>query len=164
MVFCKGYTQNNVCCTNEVFKEDMCKLHHKKRYDECSVCMDNMYVQEKLACGHTFCKNCIYKWKGETCPLCRSIMFFVNHNKEVTLEIMQTYVKKTDEKIRCNTLDEHSLQEALKLFMENTWAHVYDNNFTEILFEYVAYGLQLNPKSFKKLSKILEATSLRLSK
>ena len=161
--FCKGSTQSNVCCTNAVFADGLCKLHHKKSYTECSICMDDMHVREKLACGHEFCKNCIYKWKGDSCPLCRSIMFFINHNKEVTMEIVETHIKKIDEKINLKILDEESLHETIQLLSENMWIYTYDTSYIDILFEYVEQGLQMNPKGFKKKKKIMQATILKLN-
>lgn len=39
----------------------------------CTICLDNIEDEKKLKCGHSFCKNCILKWKKEsnTCPICR---------------------------------------------------------------------------------------------
>jgi hypothetical protein len=161
--FCKGYTQHNVCCTNSVASDGICKMHCKKSYDECSICLDDMHVKEKLGCGHTFCKNCIYKWKGTTCPLCRSEMFFINHNKDILLENIEIHIKKIDEKIDMGTIDEDSLHKTIQLLVENMWIHSYDKSYIEILSEYVSCGLRLNPKCFKKQHKIFQATVLRLS-
>jgi len=90
-------------------------------------------------------------------------MFFINHNKEVTMEIVETHIKKIDEKINLKILDEESLHETIQLLSENMWIYTYDTSYIDILFEYVEQGLQMNPKGFKKKKKIMQATILKLN-
>lgn len=46
-------------------------------YHECSVCKDN-FADSPLACKHSFCFECLEKWKDEqekkSCPLCRAAL------------------------------------------------------------------------------------------
>ena len=39
----------------------------------CIFCQDTFYDPTRLGCGHTYCKECISKWKksNTTCPICR---------------------------------------------------------------------------------------------
>lgn len=41
--------------------------------ENCSICMDTLLNEEKLFCGHSFCKECIGEWLSQNhgCPLCR---------------------------------------------------------------------------------------------
>lgn len=121
-----------------------------------------MFVKEKLVCGHVFCKNCIYAWKGSTCPLCRSPMFFIVYNKKITLKNIRIHVSNTDEKIKAGGIDEKNLYEMIQTLIDKMWLYAYDKKYLEIIFEYVSYGLQLNPKLFKKHQKILRVMAYRL--
>ena len=48
----------------------LCHLHR----DECSICLCTADKDsEKLRCGHTFCRTCIFEWliEKQSCPCCR---------------------------------------------------------------------------------------------
>ena len=40
--------------------------------DECAICLEDLYNNIKLDCGHEFHLNCITKIHNNLCPLCRS--------------------------------------------------------------------------------------------
>jgi hypothetical protein len=159
---CKAFTQSNICCTNTACQDGVCKMHSKKTYDECSICYDNMFVKETLACGHSFCKHCIYKWKGNTCPLCRSIMFYVNHKKESLIDVAQHNISIIDEQLRTNTLNEECFELVMNFFAQNMWLYYYDMSYLDILFEYTTYSLKNRLKHCNRHFKIMKAISANL--
>lgn len=159
--FCKGFTQKNICCTNRADTDQTCMMH-KKKYDECCICMDDMFVKEKLVCGHSFCKNCIYAWKSNTCPLCRSPLFFIAHNKKIIIDTIELRISNTDEKIRDGTIDEKTLRETIHELMNKMWLYAYDKKYLEIIYEYLSHGLRMNKKLFLKQFKILRVMAYRL--
>jgi len=56
---------------------------------ECSICNDILYKPVTIACGHTFCKDCLLQFLRQKpiCPLCRSPTFLQTHtlNENITL-------------------------------------------------------------------------------
>jgi hypothetical protein len=46
----------------------------------CSICLDNIHENDdnelkiETICNHNFHKNCLDKWKKNTCPNCRSFL------------------------------------------------------------------------------------------
>ena len=44
--------------------------------DKCPICMDEFNKEEKLSCGHSFCKDCLRRSvesMGATCPVCKDV-------------------------------------------------------------------------------------------
>ena len=44
--------------------------------DKCPICMDDFTNEEKLSCGHSFCKDCLRRSvesMGATCPVCKDV-------------------------------------------------------------------------------------------
>ncbi|KAJ2779711.1 E3 ubiquitin ligase [Coemansia javaensis] len=41
---------------------------------QCSICLDTLAQPHSLACGHTFCQECLVQWLGQSkqCPACRA--------------------------------------------------------------------------------------------
>ena len=161
---CNAFTQKNLCCTNTAHKNGLCKIHSKKTYDECSICYDNMYVKETLACGHSFCRNCIYKWKGNTCPMCRSIMFYIVHQRDTRLDLVKHLIDTIDEQFKTNTVDEHFLLIVLNMLNENIWIYYYDSSYLDILFEYTSYSLRNQIVGWEKQFKMMKSISMKLSR
>jgi hypothetical protein len=154
---CQAITQRNFPCTNIGSCDGrLCKRHNKKIYKECSICMDNMYVEEKLACGHTFCNGCIYRWKGNECPLCRSIMWYIIHRKETLLTEAAKNVAQIEYDIEDNLLISTDLFFVINFILNNTWMEVYDVYLIDILPKLVSIGMNVNPKLFKKQEIILK--------
>ena len=73
-MYCRGYTKTNFPCL-QIVSGKYC-VHHKKQYDMCSICYDDIVHPMRLQCNHLFCRNCIMKYEANTtellrCPLCR---------------------------------------------------------------------------------------------
>jgi hypothetical protein len=161
---CTAFTQRNSCCANLAHENGLCRIHSKKAYDECSICYDNMYVKETLYCGHSFCRNCIYKWKGSTCPMCRSIMFYVINQRNAKLNYATYHIKIIDDQIKVNILDEKFFKQFLIFLNENIWMYYYDSSYLDILFDYTSYILKNQIYGWKKQFKIMQSISMRLSR
>lgn len=161
---CNAFTQKNSCCTNVAHKNGLCKIHLKKTYDECSICYDNMYVKETLSCGHSFCRNCIYKWKGTTCPMCRSMMFNVINQRDVKLDYTIHNIKILDDQLRTNILDETFFIHFLNFLNENMWIYYYDTSYIDILFEYTSYSIRNRIVGWNRQFKMTKIISMRLSR
>ena len=41
-------------------------------YRKCCLCEESMKSYEVIDCGHSICKECIYKLRKNECPVCRS--------------------------------------------------------------------------------------------
>tara|TARA_B100000405_G_scaffold302762_1_gene266963 strand:+ start:5439 stop:6131 length:693 start_codon:yes stop_codon:yes gene_type:complete len=162
--FCKGYMQNNTCCTFDA-KDGLCKMHKKKHYQECNICFDNMYVKQRLVCGHEFCRNCIYKWAGEEkgCPICRTSMVFTNYSKAAYIQKVKDLVycidqyvqdiKWTDASRWLNAIEDE-IYDCVTLMVTNEWMMHCTEDYKRVLSTYIGYGNQINEKRFRKLTKI----------
>ena len=67
-------------CTAHTCAGKRCKLtgsplcHIHTDGPQCAICLNNVEKDsEKLGCGHTFCRTCIFEWliEKKTCPCCR---------------------------------------------------------------------------------------------
>lgn len=160
---CNALTQKNVCCTNTAHANGLCGMHSKKAYDECSICYDNMYVKETLACGHSFCRNCIYKWKGNTCPMCRSIMFHIVHQRDAKLDYAEYVIDTMDSQLKTNMVNEEFFIHVLDFLNENMWIYYYDRSYLDILLEYTSYILRNQIVGWNRQFKLTKSISMRLS-
>ena len=73
-MYCNGYTKTNFPCL-QIVSGKYC-VHHKKQYETCSICYDDIVQPMRLKCNHLFCRNCIMKYEANSlgllaCPLCR---------------------------------------------------------------------------------------------
>jgi hypothetical protein len=52
---------------------DFCNFHVDQN-ENCSICLNPVYKNITLECGHKFCQECIYTWmhKNPSCPNCRT--------------------------------------------------------------------------------------------
>tara|TARA_Y100000992_G_C21273719_1_gene498549 strand:- start:1205 stop:1750 length:546 start_codon:yes stop_codon:yes gene_type:complete len=59
-------------CSISMFEPEN-KILNKNDKKECSICLGEMIVKERLFCGHFFHKKCIASWcnSSKTCPICR---------------------------------------------------------------------------------------------
>ena len=132
---CEAYTQWNRRCGLQVDScSNFCRRHEKKSYSTCEICYNNMYVPTKLACGHTFCKNCIYRWssRGSSCPMCRKDMFFINHSKDVIIKRAQRHIRNFDlTNPSCRDIDETC--ETIEFLLQNEWLDAFDKEYKDIL-------------------------------
>ena len=48
-----------------------CYVYDYEHEENCSICLENNYVWEKLECGHCFHDHCLNKLTKYRCPLCR---------------------------------------------------------------------------------------------
>ena len=161
---CNAFTQKNLCCTNVVHENGLCRMHSKKTYDECSICYDNIYVKETLSCGHSFCRNCIYKWKGTTCPMCRSIMFYIINQRDAKINYATYNIKILDEQLKANIHDVNFFIHVMDFLNQNIWIYYYDGSYLDILLEYTSYSLKNQIVGWKKQFKIMKSISMRLSR
>lgn len=55
----------------------------KPTTEQCTICMDSITNMDTLACGHSFCKQCIDTWlsSNDRCPLCRKNPVFAEFKK-----------------------------------------------------------------------------------
>lgn len=69
----KGHLENKEKNSIQYINEE---IYHTQ-YD-CSICIDNILLKNlhTTSCGHTFHKECIYKWirKTNNCPNCRNFL------------------------------------------------------------------------------------------
>ena len=162
---CKGYMQNNTCCTYVAAEGGLCKMHGRKQYAECNICFDNMYVKQRLVCGHEFCRNCIYKWAGEdkTCPICRSSMVFTNHSKDTYIDAVKQMVYSIDQYVQdikwkdamhWLSAIEEEVYDCVNLMVSNEWMMHCTDDYKTVLSTYIGYGERINEKRFRKLGKI----------
>ena len=164
MNYCKGFTKTGTCCTRSAADgDDLCKIHRNMVLEECSICLDKMFVKQDLNCGHSFCKNCIYKWDGETCPMCRKEMDFITYNKETIIVSLQQNIKLIDEYIENKTfhLLEKTIDNVVDTMLKNVWIHYYDKAFIDILMEFIEVGMKMNKYVFKSYSKVLNSLMSR---
>ena len=164
---CSAYTKwNRRCCLGVEEGEEFCKRHKKMSFNTCGICYGNMYCEVKLACNHIFCRNCIYHWsnKGDSCPLCRKVMFYVNHSRDVIIKKASNMISKADGLIRhAHGFDEKFMTEVLEYLLENEWLKTFDVQYKSIMEGYVQFALE-NVKGnkrkttkFSNLRKIIES-------
>lgn len=65
-----------ICKCGSLCKDnkDQCKkcwVYDYEHEEDCSICMENNYIWEKLDCGHCFHKHCLKRLTKFKCPLCR---------------------------------------------------------------------------------------------
>jgi len=88
-LYCVAKTKKGGVCKNKSYNKGVyCKLHHKQfgleKPDDCSVCMESLEnVEYPLRCGHWIHKECLLKWKEDTCPMCRSPIKFTVKEKRI---------------------------------------------------------------------------------
>ena len=156
MQFCKGFTNNHLPCTRKASIDCYCKTHSKNSREDCAICIDRLFDEEKLTCGHKFCRNCIYKWEEGSCPMCRKPMVFINHNKSVIIEDIKKNIESIDDDQRSGNCDPGYMLRTLDILVENSWLKFYDEKYVDIMVEYVAVCKEIDCKKFRKYSKILE--------
>lgn len=164
--YCKGFTKKGTCCTRMVGVKDnsgLCKVHKDMVLEECSICLDKMFVKQDLTCGHSFCKNCIYKWDGETCPMCRKDMPFITHNKDTIFANLQKNISLIDECIENRTVSqlENTLNEVVDTMLKNVWIQYYERAYIDMLMEFIEIGLKMKESVFKSYSKVLDSLMSR---
>jgi hypothetical protein len=163
--YCEAITQLNMSCANSVCgSQVLCKMHRKNKYEECEICMDNMYIKERLACGHIFCKSCIYKWKGKECPKCRSTMFFQIHQKHILLKKANIYITKFDDQMLNDNVNIDELFEGITFLLQNSWIYVYDKSYKQIIIEYMNYGLTKNKLRFSRKNNSMKSMIKNITK
>lgn len=73
--------RNRRCLKKKCTESEFCTIHNLDYCRQiplildCSICQDEAINPLKLVkCGHTFCKECIYKWlpRKDNCPYCRT--------------------------------------------------------------------------------------------
>lgn len=142
---CSAYTKwNRRCCLHVEEGGEFCKRHKKMKFNTCDICYGNMYCETKLACNHSFCTNCIYKWsnKGDSCPICRKVMFYVNHSREVKIRRATDMIYKADHLLSVDGgFDEKFMTEVLEYLLENEWLESFDRQYKNILENYTSYCL-----------------------
>lgn len=69
-MFCKAITTSGTPCVRHVTCGRPYCGAHRRRYQKCPICYEDMQAKKVLACGHTFCVTCLCKC-DRACPLCR---------------------------------------------------------------------------------------------
>lgn len=154
---CAAYTKwNRRCCLGVEKGSEFCKRHTKMSFNTCDICYGNMYCEVKLSCDHSFCRNCIYKWsnKGDSCPLCRKLMFYVNHSRDVIIKKAANLIMKADHLLQHKFgFDEKTMTDVLEYLLENEWLKSFDPQYKSILESYVDYSIEKLEGENKKLRK-----------
>lgn len=154
---CAAYTKwNRRCCLNVEQGREFCKRHAKMTFNTCDICYGNMYCEVKLSCNHSFCRNCIYKWsnKGDSCPLCRKLMFYVNHSRDVIIKKSANLITKADNLLQHKFgFDEKFMTEVFEYLLENEWLKSFDTQYKTILESYIDFSIQNVQKDKKRLRK-----------
>jgi len=96
-MYCQGFNNstNSPCICRVKGQAPFCGYHRPFNDDpECSICYENIAHSQckKLNCGHIFHKMCLYKWKNNTCPLCRSIYKEVSSKDIVDMLVLFSIV------------------------------------------------------------------------
>ena len=98
-ISCLATTKRGGMCKNRPFCDsNYCKLHHKQfsleKPDECPVCMESLENTDiPLKCGHWVHKDCLMKWKEDTCPICRTeIKFIIYYSYILYRDIIEIYI------------------------------------------------------------------------
>lgn len=172
MNYCKGFTKKGTCCTRRAHTDGgnadadgLCKTHLNMVLEECSICLDKMFVKQDLTCGHSFCKNCIYKWDGETCPMCRKEMKFITHDKDIIITHLQKEIRRIDEYVDNKTIHLHiiTLGNVIHTMLQNVWIQYYDEFFIDMLTEFIDIGMKFNKAKFRSHSNVLKSLLSRPS-
>ena len=78
---CKFEKTNGEKCKRYSRIDGLCKLHHRLKPTECSICYAEILPTQQcsLNCAHSFHRLCIHKWADKkepkddvTCPMCRA--------------------------------------------------------------------------------------------
>jgi len=90
---------------------------------ECCVCSDALTLKTivNLECGHSFCKNCIWRWTKDknTCPCCRANILgntkeleemqhmreLITHRSEIVRQVEEEYERVDMLKARANNIE-----------------------------------------------------------
>ena len=85
---CCATTKRGGICKNRLYTEKYCKLHHKQfsleKPEDCPICMESLInVDRPTQCGHWIHKECLMKWKEDTCPMCRTPIKFTAEEKRI---------------------------------------------------------------------------------
>ena len=90
---CCVKTKKGSICKNKIYNGGKyCKLHHKQfsleKPEDCPICMESLKnVDRPTQCGHWIHKECLMKWKEDTCPMCRSEIKFTVEEKRIKKRI-----------------------------------------------------------------------------
>ena len=107
---------------------------------ECSICLDSISSisdeNKKLPCNHIFHKECISKWKVNTCSCCRSIIVKpnINHNKgSIDENDILIVMNRTDcrRDIAIIYLKSSNIRDNITLQVENLIFYVKDQHLTD---------------------------------
>lgn len=103
--FCNAKTKKGNICKNKSYNNGKyCKLHYKQfsleKPDDCPVCMESLEkVDCPLKCGHWIHRDCLMKWKEDTCPMCRAKIKFTSEEKRLKNRIHKRENPSDDEVI-----------------------------------------------------------------
>ncbi|MDD4930607.1 MAG: RING finger domain-containing protein [Candidatus Colwellbacteria bacterium] len=90
---CCVKTKRGSLCKNKIYNGGKyCKLHHKQfsleKPEDCPICMESLHnVDRPTHCGHWIHKDCLMKWKEDTCPMCRAPIKFTAEEKRIKRRI-----------------------------------------------------------------------------
>lgn len=144
---CYGLTKKGTCCKNKRYTEKVngviknynyCKLHYKQynfeKPEECPICMEKLDNTPPLKCGHWIHKECIMKWKEDTCPICRAKINFTKFEKKRKL-------KFHNEK-NCNIQDNDiTIPSQILELIESMMVGIPENRRNEYILEFLHIDL-----------------------
>ena len=135
---------------------------------ECPTCYSNLNIKNivNAQCGHTFCKDCFWKWvndhKKNDCPMCRSDI--INNNR---------FKQEKNKMIRMSALASKynvKFHEALKSY-NNITDHLKDLNnspyksyqyWKEALIDKLLYTHKLSKRNFDECLKQLKQQNFKI--
>ena len=137
-------------CTSHTCEGKRCKLSGSPVchiHTMCAICLNIVDKEkEKLSCGHTFCRTCIFEWliEKETCPCCRKTVDDLTKYRAVTTAFQKgKFYKVTEIRYNLRSLPSHvitlSRVETLTpfRFTSSEWLEVLKIPFINVILQFI---------------------------
>lgn len=106
------FGQSLLAMEREIMKEK--KSDNEQLETECSICFEEMKPDNSanisvLACGHSFCNECIKRWGKDSCPTCRQIIVKTRIPYSTiwaAIKLEKKLAELKQARITCNNLNE----------------------------------------------------------
>jgi len=134
---CIAITKNGYCCLNKSkIEKSMCALHVRKCKKMCSICYEPISFGEKLGCGHEFCRNCIFTWSRNNCPLCR-YETDIYEQKSSVIRQMTDILNTINVEFNKGSYEPQIILKSIDLLLKNTWLLNIDHKWRDRMYHYV---------------------------